>query len=91
MKVQATGQPPIVARDIQQKNPVAPAPIPAAKTGNEAYTVEISRSAAQANEAVKADEISFDKVAAIRDRLAAGTYSISGKDVANKILTALKG
>jgi anti-sigma28 factor (negative regulator of flagellin synthesis) len=37
------------------------------------------------------EEISRDRVAAIRDQLASGSYNISGKDVANKILGVLKG
>lgn len=36
------------------------------------------------------EEIRRAKVAAIRDQLASGNYNISGKDVANKILEALK-
>ena len=91
MKVDTTVQPAIVPRDLQQKKMATPAVKPAVKSGSEAFNVEISRNAAQAHEAVKTDEISFAKVAAIRDQLAAGTYRISGKDVANKILTALKG
>ena len=38
----------------------------------------------------KEDEIRQAKVAAIRDQLASGNYSISGKDVADRILNALK-
>ena len=37
------------------------------------------------------DEIRRQKVDAIRQQLASGTYNISGKDVADKILNALKG
>lgn len=36
------------------------------------------------------EEIRRAKIAAIRDQLASGNYNISGKDVANKILEALK-
>jgi len=36
------------------------------------------------------DEIRRDKVDAIKEQLASGTYSISGKDVAAKILNSLK-
>jgi flagellar biosynthesis anti-sigma factor FlgM len=95
MKITTTGQPPVMALDPQQKkSPVAAMASelkPAQKPGGEAFRVEISKSAAQAKETAKADEINFEKVAAIRDQLAAGTYSISGRDVANKILKALMG
>lgn len=37
------------------------------------------------------DTINWEKVNSIRDQLAAGTYNISGKDVATKILNALIG
>ena len=37
------------------------------------------------------DAVRLDKVEAIRNQLASGTYNLSGKDVANKILKALKG
>jgi len=36
------------------------------------------------------DDVRLDKVAAIREQLAKGNYNISGKDVADKILNALK-
>lgn len=36
------------------------------------------------------DEIRRQKVEAIRQQLASGTYNISGKDVADKILNVLK-
>ena len=35
------------------------------------------------------EPINWEKVASISNQLAAGTYNISGKDVANKILSAL--
>jgi flagellar biosynthesis anti-sigma factor FlgM len=95
MKITTTGQPPVMALDQQQKKSPVPATAsglkPAQKLGNEAFRVDISKSAAQAKETAKSDEINFDKVAAIRDQLAAGTYSISGRDVANKLLKALMG
>lgn len=62
----------------------------AVKPGSEAFNVQLTEIARQLQESVKSDDISHDKVAAIRDQLASGTYSISGKDVANKILGILK-
>ena len=55
-----------------------------------AYSVDISPEASQGSAPQSSDEISRDRVAAIRDQLAAGTYNISGKDVAKKILGVLK-
>jgi flagellar biosynthesis anti-sigma factor FlgM len=63
-----------------------------------AFSVTISKTAGnliKATELAKAppseDEIRLDKVAAIKEQLASGSYNISGKDVATKILNALKG
>lgn len=56
----------------------------------EAFNVDISVTATQTTQQQSSDEISHDRVAAIRDQLAAGTYNISGKDVAKKILGVLK-
>jgi len=56
-----------------------------------AFKVNISPIAEQLLKAAPTEEeIRRDKVAAIRDQLASGSYSISGKDVASKILNALK-
>jgi flagellar biosynthesis anti-sigma factor FlgM len=55
-----------------------------------AFNVDISPVASQTAHTQDSDEISRDRVAAIRDQLAAGTYNISGKDVAKKILGVLK-
>jgi flagellar biosynthesis anti-sigma factor FlgM len=63
-----------------------------AKPGDNAFSVLLSKAAEKAAApAQNDDEIRQARVAAIRDQLAAGTYNISGKDVANKILKALKG
>ena len=55
----------------------------------DAFNVDISPTATH-NTQQDSDEISRDRVAAIRDQLASGTYNISGKDVAKKILGVLK-
>jgi len=60
------------------------------KQPSEAFSVQIS-AAVDKMKSSQEDDVRRDKVAAIRDRLASGTYNISGKDVANKILNALKG
>lgn len=49
--------------------------------------VEISSTAQQMSE----DVARLERLNAIRQQLTEGTYSISGKDVANKILKVLKG
>jgi flagellar biosynthesis anti-sigma factor FlgM len=69
------------------------------KADGAAYSVTISKTAGNLMKATELlakapsgeDKIRPDKVAAIKDQLAAGSYNISGKDVATKILNALKG
>lgn len=59
---------------------------------NTAYNVHLSEQAHQSAEPEKVgEEERRAKIAAIKDQLASGAYSISGKDVATKILTLLKG
>lgn len=53
----------------------------------DAFNVQLSTDAAQKSD----DEARLERLNAIRLQLAAGTYSISGKDVAEKILNVLKG
>ncbi len=53
---------------------------------DQASTVEISSTAQQMSE----DAARLERLNAIRQQLAEGTYNISGKDVANKILKVLK-
>ena len=60
------------------------------KQPSDAFSVHIS-AAVDKMKSSQEDDVRRDKVAAIRDKLASGTYNISGKDVANKILNALKG
>jgi negative regulator of flagellin synthesis FlgM len=83
----------VVQLDTQTKKKAAQAGAEAAqpaKPSGEAFSVDISAKAEQLNRPQDQDEISRERVAAIRDQLAAGTYNISGKDVANKILGVLK-
>jgi negative regulator of flagellin synthesis FlgM len=69
----------------------SPEPAQPAKPANEAFSVELSSTTEKLHKPQSLDEISREKVALIRDQLASGTYNISGKDVANKILGILKG
>lgn len=63
-----------------------------AKPDSKAFSVQLSTAAERMNApAPEDDEIRRQKVEAIRQQLASGTYNISGKDVANKILNTLKG
>ncbi len=66
----------------------------AAATGAQATTetlppvaIDISSAAQQLAE----DEARRERLSIIRQQLAEGSYNISGKDVANKILNVLKG
>lgn len=54
---------------------------------NRVVTIEISSSAQQISE----DAARLERLNGIRRQLTEGTYNISGKDVANKILKVLKG
>ncbi len=57
-----------------------------ATTQDQAVTVEISSTALQMSD----DEARIERLNSIRRQLAEGTYNISGKDVADKILKVLK-
>jgi flagellar biosynthesis anti-sigma factor FlgM len=60
-------------------------------TKDEAYNIQISDKVKEMMSVSSEEEaIRLDKVAAIREQLAMGNYNISGKDVADKILKALK-
>jgi len=61
-------------------------PIQKSTPQDQAATVEISTTALQISE----DEARIERLNAIRRQLAEGTYNISGKDVADKILKVLK-
>ena len=73
--------------------PVRSAAPAASNTGAQAATeapsvaVDLSSSALQLAE----DEARRERLNIIRQQLAEGSYNISGKDVANKILNVLKG
>lgn len=60
---------------------------PQQPTKEDAVSVQLSSQATQ----MSSDAIRQNRLASIREQLSAGTYNISGKDVANKILNALKG
>ena len=58
----------------------------------DAFSVKLSSTTEKLlSGALAEDTISWEKVTSIRDQLAAGTYNISGRDVATKMLNALMG
>jgi flagellar biosynthesis anti-sigma factor FlgM len=62
------------------------------QAGSATFNVSLSTQAQQAAAQDKVEEeASRTRVDAIREQLASGTYSISGKDVATKMLRLLKG
>lgn len=64
-----------------------PVPVVQSGTDNATVAVDISSTALQLAD----DEARRQRLESIRQQLAEGSYNISGKDVANKILTVLKG
>lgn len=93
MKIDSGIKSTITAIDTQLKKTTRTATEtrPATPKADAPFSVEISAAIEKMNTPPSPDEISHDRVAAIRDQLASGTYNISGKDVANKILGVLKG
>jgi len=80
--------------ELLKKETLRTAAVPAAsstgaKTDAEApsVAVDLSSEAVQLAE----DEVRRERLNIIRQQLAEGSYNISGKDVANKILKILKG
>lgn len=72
---------------------VKPAVQSVTASGSRAIAETVPVAAAIVSAAVQQaeDEARRDRLNAIRQQLAEGTYNISGKDVANKILNVLKG
>lgn len=92
MKVETTVQNQILTKNQMQNNIAEPVgQKTASQEKTDAVNVQISERVKEMMAAVPSeDEVRLDKVAAIREQLAKGNYNISGKDVADKILTALK-
>ncbi len=95
MKIDNTPITPAGTRETDQTKTAAhtsgntPAPD---RTDEAAFSVDISAAAGEkSSEGADEDQARRDKIAAIRAQLAAGSYSISGKDVAEKILETIKG
>jgi len=63
-----------------------------AKQQSDAFSVQLSGAVEQMKTSSdESDAVRQAKVDAIRQQLATGTYNISGKDVADKIIGVLKG
>jgi len=95
MKVETTLQNQVAAMNQANKSTAEPTPPLAQPTVSEqkadAFNVQISDRVKEMMATVPSeDDVRLDKVAAIREQLAKGNYNISGKDVADKILNALK-
>jgi flagellar biosynthesis anti-sigma factor FlgM len=77
---------------LLKKTPATPAKEAQAgqKPGGAAFSVQLSAAVDKIKTSLEDDNVRRDKVEAIRKQLASGTYNISGKAVADKILTILK-
>jgi flagellar biosynthesis anti-sigma factor FlgM len=63
-----------------------------AQEEGDAFSVKFSSTTEKLLSGTPSEEtINWEKVTSIKDQLAAGTYNISGKDVASKMLNALSG
>ncbi len=91
MKIEPGKQSTLMPLETQLHKVTPAGPLPPVKPADEPFSVELSSASERIGAPQSPDEISHDRVAAIRDQLASGTYNLSGKDVANKILGVLKG
>ncbi len=90
MKIDPNKQTNLVPGAITPKSNPTTAEV-ANQTGDIPFTVKLSSLVKQAvQETDQEEEIRRDKIAAIRDQLAAGSYKISGKEVADNILKTLQ-
>jgi negative regulator of flagellin synthesis FlgM len=84
------------ALGISQASPVS-AVQPQQQTPNSASTnniqdrTEVSTAASLANQAMSVPDVRMDKVAAMQQVLADGTYQVSATDVADKLLGHMMG
>ena len=87
-----TGISPAVPLDSKpQQTSATPVPEEAAPPAAETIdSVSLSRAPEQSFALDQDDEARRAKVAAIREQLASGSYNISGRDVASKMLNAIR-
>jgi len=94
MKIETGIQPAIRPQNKTIKNSSAQKSTDAqsAQEDGDAFSVKLSSTTEKLLSGSPAEEpINWDKVTSIKNQLAAGTYNISGKDVATKMLNALIG
>ena len=95
MKIENGPQNIIVPLEVALLKKTAAAPAKDAQAGQKpagpAFSVQLSAAVDKMKTSLEDDNIRQDKVEAIRKQLASGTYNISGKDVAKKMLDVLKG
>jgi anti-sigma28 factor (negative regulator of flagellin synthesis) len=53
------------------------------------HKANLSRTASVAGQALSGSDVRFDKVAALQQSIAAGTYNVPAADVAAKVISAL--
>jgi len=94
MKIDTGIQPPVGPQNktIKDSSARKSADAQPAKEEGDAFSVKLSSTTEKLMSGSPAEEsINWDKVTSIQNQLAAGTYNISGKDVATKMLNALIG
>jgi flagellar biosynthesis anti-sigma factor FlgM len=94
MKIDTGIQPPIRPQNKTIKDSSAQKSTDAQSVQEEgdAFSVKLSSTTEKLLSGTPAEEtINWEKVTSIKDQLAAGTYNISGKDVATKMLNSLTG
>jgi len=91
MKIEQGPRNVVIPRTSTPKRTSDAAGQPVKKPGD-AFNLQISAAVERMKApSTESDAVRLDKVEAIKNQLASGTYNLSGKDVANKILKALKG
>ena len=64
---------------------------PSVAAGNSQDRTEVSTAASLAHQAMAASDVRMDKVAAVQQALANGTYQVSPADVADKVVQRMLG
>lgn len=94
MKINTGIQPPVGPQNKTIKGSSArkSAAAQSAQEEGDAFSVKLSSTTEKLLSGAPAEEsVNWEKVTSISNQLAAGTYNISGKDVATKMLSALTG
>ena len=94
MKIDTGIQPPIRPQNktIKDSSAQKSADAQSVQEEGDAFSVKLSSTTEKLLSGTPAEEtINWEQVTSIRNQLAAGTYNISGKDVATKMLNSLTG